>query len=287
MKNVVIRSVSGIVYIAVFVCCILLGREYYFALTEVLIALGLIEYFRLVSRKTEMPPFSVFNVLTFVLALLIPVLALIYGCTGISGFLAFNGMEISQILMVLLIIWIPSLFISALFIEGDKTPFNLAMSVLGFVYIVLPLAGLLFLYALREPAAGVAYGKELILTGLVGIWINDTGAFCVGCTMGRHRLFERLSPKKSWEGFWGGFVLTVAAMIIYAVLTDKSMVFYGIFGALISIFATFGDLFESMLKRWAGVKDSGRLIPGHGGILDRIDSFLFVAYPIILMSLIA
>ena len=120
--------------------------------------------------------------------------------------------------------------------------------------------------------------QSLLLLAFVMIWMNDTGAFLVGCTIGKHRLFERISPKKSWEGFWGGLVFSVLSGVAYYYFVDQAqgLPFYVILGVIASIFATFGDLVESMFKRSIGVKDSGNLIPGHGGILDRIDSLLFV-----------
>lgn len=108
--------------------------------------------------------------------------------------------------------------------------------------------------------------------------MNDTGAFLVGCTIGKHRLFERISPKKSWEGFWGGMVFSILSGMVYYYFIEQSynIIFYVMMGVIASIFATFGDLVESMFKRSIGIKDSSNLIPGHGGILDRIDSLLFV-----------
>ena len=113
--------------------------------------------------------------------------------------------------------------------------------------------------------------------------MNDTGAYLVGCTIGRHRLFERISPKKSWEGFWGGLLFSALTALAYFYFINNeapnfanSIVFYIGLGLVVPVFATFGDLVESMFKRSIGVKDSGNLIPGHGGILDRIDSLLFV-----------
>ena len=119
------------------------------------------------------------------------------------------------------------------------------------------------------------------------IWINDTGAYLSGRTFGRRKLCERLSPKKTWEGFWGGFILTLAAgaatPFVLCQSVDKLPIWV-IYAALVSVFATFGDLFESLIKRRLGVKDSGNLIPGHGGILDRIDSLLAVAPFALIMS---
>ena len=116
----------------------------------------------------------------------------------------------------------------------------------------------------------------------VMIWLNDTGAFLVGSAIGSHRLFARLSPKKSWEGFFGGFAFSIIAGYLAHSLLPEYFAGYsanalGLLGAIVSVISTWGDLFESMIKRQMGVKDSGNLIPGHGGILDRIDSLLFVA----------
>ncbi len=113
------------------------------------------------------------------------------------------------------------------------------------------------------------------------IWLSDTGAFCVGSLIGKHRLFERISPKKSWEGFFGGLIFCLIAGLV---------MFYGFhsyflimnlwqmlgFCAMVCVMGTWGDLVESLIKRSLGVKDSGHLLPGHGGILDRIDSLLVV-----------
>ena len=156
----------------------------------------------------------------------------------------------------------------------NRNPVNsLSHSMMAQMYIALPLAMLTILSNITTP--------QVALAVLVFIWVNDTGAFCTGVTIGRHKLFERISPKKTWEGFFGGLIFCVIAAIImhscfeqyYAML---SIVHMCILGILVSVFATLGDLVESLIKRTCGVKDSGKLIPGHGGILDRIDSILLV-----------
>lgn len=150
---------------------------------------------------------------------------------------------------------------------------HIALSIMSIVYIAIPLTLATCLYFL-SPA--------LLLLMFVMIWLNDTGAFLVGSAIGSHRLFERLSPKKSWEGFFGGLGVCVATGYITASWLPQYFegfsgnMLAGV-GVLVSVMATWGDLFESMIKRTYGVKDSGNLIPGHGGILDRIDSLLFVA----------
>jgi phosphatidate cytidylyltransferase len=111
------------------------------------------------------------------------------------------------------------------------------------------------------------------------VWLNDTGAYLAGITFGRHPLFSRVSPKKSWEGFWGGIAITVIASLVIAFYFSSFISWELNLGlALVtSIFATFGDLVESLFKRSSGIKDSGILLPGHGGILDRVDSIMLAA----------
>jgi phosphatidate cytidylyltransferase len=141
------------------------------------------------------------------------------------------------------------------------------------LYIALPLLVLQFIYKI---------GAGFVLLMFVLIWLNDTGAFLVGCTLGRHRLFPRISPKKSWEGFFGGMAFCIAAGVAAKLIFPEyfficSMPAMVGFGIVVCVFATWGDLIESLIKRTAGVKDSGKLLPGHGGILDRIDSLLVVS----------
>ena len=108
--------------------------------------------------------------------------------------------------------------------------------------------------------------------------MNDTGAYVVGVTFGKHRLFERISPKKSWEGFFGGaFFALISGYVFSLIIKDISLINWLIFSEIIVIFGTFGDLIESLLKRTLDVKDSGNVIPGHGGLLDRFDSMLLAA----------
>jgi phosphatidate cytidylyltransferase len=127
----------------------------------------------------------------------------------------------------------------------------------------------------------IALGSELsftpwfVLALFVFVWINDSGAFLVGTQIGKHRLLERISPKKSWEGFVGGLLFTLASSLVFAhFFSEISLYIWLGLSATIVVFATLGDLTESLLKRTLGVKDSGKLLPGHGGMLDRFDSII-------------
>jgi len=148
---------------------------------------------------------------------------------------------------------------------------SLQRSFFAITYIALPIALMNFIVKMTSPAT--------LLAIFIFIWINDAGAYCIGSLIGKHRLFERISPKKSWEGFFGGFLLTLAAayaLYFYGgtLLQAPRLTLWMGLAAVVPIAATFGDLTESLIKRSLGLKDSGKLIPGHGGILDRIDSLL-------------
>jgi phosphatidate cytidylyltransferase len=126
-----------------------------------------------------------------------------------------------------------------------------------------------------------SYSPWLPLGFFILLWVNDSGAYLVGSSLGRTKLFERVSPKKTWEGMIGGLLATIAVAWVYSKwgmvkqdLVMLSSLHWIIIGVLVSVFGTLGDLVESHLKRTAGVKDSGILIPGHGGVLDRFDGYL-------------
>lgn len=163
-------------------------------------------------------------------------------------------------------------FTIQLYITNQNPIKSLQQSFFCICYVAIPL-GLMSTISFTE-------NSMLLLSIFIFLWFNDSGAYLVGSTIGKHRLFERISPKKSWEGFWGGLVLSVlAGYVMGAYFNDifhgpSALLFAG-WGMVVSIFATLGDLTESLMKRTAGVKDSSHLIPGHGGILDRIDSLLF------------
>jgi phosphatidate cytidylyltransferase len=181
------------------------------------------------------------------------------------------------------LLYVMIVFITELYAKHEEPFTYAAKSLAGHLYIALPV-GLLSFIAFGGLSILSIYMPIMLLALLVIIWVYDTGAFVTGMTFGKHRLFERISPKKSWEGFWGGVVFALlAAWGIYAILEN-----YGLnqmelykwlgFALVVVVSATMGDLTESLLKRTYGVKDSGRILPGHGGMMDRFDS-VFMAAP--------
>ena len=173
-------------------------------------------------------------------------------------------------------------YLIKLYKKTERKPFtNIAFTFLGIFYIAMPFA-LLNHAVHREVILNgqtiVQYNYEVILGSLFILWASDSGAFVAGTLFGKHRLFERISPKKSWEGFWGGAIL--ASAVAYGLtftFTSLSSIDWFVIGIIIIIGGTFGDLVESLLKRSIEIKDSGSSLPGHGGFLDRFDGLLISA----------
>jgi phosphatidate cytidylyltransferase len=185
--------------------------------------------------------------------------------------------DILVILVVCLFTVIP---IVELYKKSEKPVHNISLLILPILYVAVP-----FVLMNIFKGGDEFVGKLYILAFFILIWTNDVGAYCFGILFGqhgRHKLFPRISPKKTWEGFIGGIITTVIAGILISKLMfdDKNMHHWIIIAVIASVFGTFGDLAESMMKRSAGLKDSGKIMPGHGGILDRFDAVL-LSFPII------
>lgn len=263
MKNVATRSVSGIIYIALIVAALLAPTQWWwFALTGVFTIVGMYEYRRLIeTRNRAVSPW-------YVRALDMFSAIILWSVVPLSQFWGWS-VYIAAVPCLILCLF------GRLVISLPKQPGHsitmTSLSVLGVLYVALPLSLLNFL------SDWIIEGRQIILCMFVLIWLNDTGAYCVGSSIGSHPLSPRLSPRKSWEGFWGGMMCCIAAAAAYSFFAGKNYILWISFSIVVCLMATWGDLFESMLKRSAGVKDSGNIIPGHGGLLDRIDSLLFVA----------
>lgn len=271
MKNIVTRSISGIIYVALIICALLAGPDWFMALATLFALLAVLEFQKLTDRGSK--PDTI--------ALLIRTLD-IAAATGLClasysdiSFVFFDGLALGAYLLIRLVL--------ALYDRRSDAFAAVGRSVMSVMYIGLPLS----LAALADRVThGNSLTDHLMLIMFIMIWLNDTGAYCIGSLLGHHRLFPRLSPKKSWEGFWGGMLFCVMAGVAcyFALSPDGAMLsgqdslaaWIGL-GMTVCVFSTWGDLFESLIKRTLGVKDSGTLIPGHGGILDRIDSLLLAA----------
>lgn len=169
---------------------------------------------------------------------------------------------------LLLIIY---LTVSELYLKRKNPLHNIAYTMMSQMYVALPLSLLNALAFHASPA----YDPVLPLSIFIFTWINDTGAYCTGMLFGKHHLFERISPKKTWEGSIGGCVSGIIAAVVLAQFSPLLPLGKWIgLSVVITIFGTWGDLTESLLKRTLGIKDSGNILPGHGGMLDRFDSTL-------------
>lgn len=168
------------------------------------------------------------------------------------------------------------LMISELYLKKKNPIGNWAFSMLSQLYVALPFA-LLNVLAFHNSleSSSVTYNPILPLSIFVFIWLSDTGAYCVGSLIGKRRLFERISPKKSWEGSIGGGLFSMASSLVFAhFFPFLSLPAWIGLALVVVIFGTWGDLSESLMKRQLGIKDSGTILPGHGGMLDRFDSAL-------------
>lgn len=280
MTNLQIRAIAGTAYVAIIVACIFLGAIPYAVLMCAFSLLGLNELKKMFASKYELSDntkFFDYAAVCFVYLLMI----VAFGVGSLK-----SASTCTTIAIAILVLYTPIRIIFAIYDKSKDAAASAMISVVGLVYIILPLLAL-------SMFRGVSRGwlmsdlKYILLGMFIFIWLNDTGAYLCGRTWGRTKLCERLSPKKTWEGFAGGLIVTVLGAVIYGLIVDFAPVLYwAAFGFFASIMATFGDLFESLLKRTAGVKDSGSLIPGHGGILDRIDSLLLVAYVPFILTVI-
>jgi len=273
MKNIVTRSLSGIIYIALISSSILLSPYSYALLFAFVTGLSLWEFYTLLEKNGESRIDKVAATLGGVFLFL-------------SGFFWFAGLLPIKYISLWFIIMI-YLFIRELYTKEEHAIRDIAYTFLGQVYIALPFMFLSRLGFLN-PEIGVGeYSPILLMSFFALIWVSDTGAYVVGITFGKHRLFERISPKKSWEGFFGGVGFAVLTSIFISFIFPGYLTLYQWIGfSLVTvIFGTWGDLVESMIKRSLGIKDSGNIIPGHGGMLDRFDSTILAAPAIVIYYL--
>ena len=261
-SNFLQRAITGILFVGVLVGCILYDPWTFSALFVVISALTIREFGHLINQVEGV---SINKNITMLAGVYL-YMAVMAFCTNLSG---------SKIFLPYLLL-IMYLMISELYLKKENPVMNWAYSMLSQLYIALPFAMLNVLSFHTSPMdTSVSYNPILPLSVFVFIWLSDTGAYCVGSLIGRHRLFERISPKKSWEGsIWGGIVAIGSSFIFAHYFPIMNMAEWAGLALIVVIFGTWGDLTESLLKRQLHIKDSGAILPGHGGMLDRFDSAL-------------
>lgn len=270
MKNLILRSITGIIYVSLICGCVLAG-SWWFIVFFALIAIAALEEFYHLSNSATGGE----NITTLIIDVAGGLILCVgLGCVNMSLLSPFTTAVLGGTFFTVYLLYLVVRLVMQLYSQESSPLTNIAYSYMGQMYIALPLGLMSMFYTLPN-------GKYLLLATFIMIWLNDTGAFCVGSLIGKHKLFERISPKKSWEGFFGGVFFAVASSFVFKYLFPEyfeSISLGGLcgLGIVVSAFATWGDLVESLIKRTLGVKDSGKLLPGHGGILDRIDSLLLV-----------
>lgn len=261
-SNFLQRAITGVIFVAVLVGCILGGPISFTILFALISALTINEFGNIVNRMEH----TRMNKLISILAGLF--LFLCFGYIGVVP--GANEIFIPYLFLILY------LFISELYKKQPNPLNNWAYAMMSQIYIALSFALLNVLAYHSSATESVSqYNPILPLSIFIFNWVNDTGAYCTGMLFGKHRLFERISPKKSWEGSIGGAVFSIIAAIVLAHFFTflSTGVWIGL-GLTVVVFGTWGDLTESLMKRTLGIKDSGNILPGHGGMLDRFDSTL-------------
>ena len=260
MNNILVRTLSGGVFVAVILIPLFLSREIAAGIFGVFMILGLLEFYKLFD-KTESVSIdwktgSVYGIIS-------------YGLFALSFFGEYYYTRWMLLILAPLFLLIA---IKELWRKKKNPLFNVAILGFGIIYVVVPFVFML-LFIQGDPSSFPYLAGMFIL-----IWMNDTFAFLSGKFFGKRKLIERISPNKTWEGAIGGIVFTLLAGAAIGYLFDpEKILFWTISAAIIAPCAIFGDLLESLFKRNANVKDSGSIMPGHGGILDRFDAVLFTA----------
>ncbi len=265
MNSTVIRTISGTVFLAIMIGALLTGPIVFAFVMMFSIALMMTEYIQLGVEKN----FRVAKVLSIISGLILYLIIFLH-----KGY----GLDIKY--LYLLSIPVSAIFISLLYEKNGENYNSHPFLISAVIYTALPFA----LTSLIIFDQNSFYNPTILLSLLILTWSSDVGAYVIGMLFGQkngHKLFPSISPKKSWEGFFGGlvFALIAAILIYYFNLVNFELLHIISISLIINLFGVLGDLVESQLKRNFGVKDSGRLMPGHGGLLDRFDSTL-ISFPL-------
>ncbi|MEY1638381.1 phosphatidate cytidylyltransferase [Tenuifilum osseticum] len=261
MSEFLKRTISGLLFVIVLVGAIYIGHITFFILFLAITTATMLEFYHL-GLKAKLRPQSLLGVFI-----------------GMAFFIwsyFYSSGRIEQLTLYGFVPLLVSIFVVELYRHQQKPMQNIALTLLGIFYIALPFSLMNFI-TINGSSYSMDYNPNILLGILFLVWANDTGAYVVGVSMGKHKMIPRISPKKSWEGFVGGIATTLLVAWVIAMFFDEvSLKHWLAIGLITALMAVLGDLVESMFKRSIGVKDSGKFLPGHGGLLDRFDALLMV-----------
>ncbi|MBC7693989.1 MAG: phosphatidate cytidylyltransferase [Burkholderiales bacterium] len=278
LRTFATRTITAAVFVAVLLACICFNYVSFTGLFFVVSIWGLYEFYKL-AEKLGAKPYKVIGYMTgacmfFYCILANSILGLCYPVEKLAPFI---------------FVFIFFVFIVALFDQDQNTIMNISFTIAGLVYAIIPFMILVNIscidktFTFNHPTGNyyndmAPYNYHYVLGIILLIWASDVCAYLVGSLIGKNKLYERISPGKTWEGSIGATILTIGCSFIIAHwFPELALKHWIVISVLVCIFGTVGDLVESMLKRQANVKDSGKIMPGHGGILDRFDSLIFVS----------
>lgn len=271
LSNLIQRSVTGIIFVAVLMGSIAYSHISFIILFLIITILGVWEFYGL-SKKDRAYPLAVPGLVASIILFLTISLT------------AYNQVQFPVKILVVNLLSIFIIFVFELYRKRNNPFVNIAYTLLAPIYIALPLALLNYIAFFGEDKS--TYSPTIIIGYFIILWASDSGAYLVGSKFGKTKLFKRISPKKTWEGTIGGtlFALT-GAYVSYILFDQLTLANWLIMALIIVVFGNWGDLVESLFKRSINVKDSGNLLPGHGGILDRFDS-VFISVPFVFAYLV-
>lgn len=253
-----VRAITALFFVIIMVASMLSGSYVFAGFFILLSTYCLVEFYRIVGDGACRPN---------------KLLGLLLGTLGFGLFAGYRLLGFDARYLLLMVPFAAAAFIAPLYQKHEKPFSGIAQTLLGVIYVVLPFVAFFSLGFVTG-----TYDHRLPLGFMLILWGNDTGAYLTGKFFGKRRLFERISPNKTWEGLIGGVLLALVTSFVLAnYFTVLPAWQWAGMALVVSLFGTFGDLVESMLKRSQQVKDSGAVLPGHGGVLDRFDGLLFAA----------
>ena len=267
MTNLAQRTITGVLGAAILLSGIIYSEQTFILLLIFISSMSLLEFYRLFESENTKPQ-KVLGIVINGIIFLPPLIQNIFEA-------GFN-------ILPLVIILPYFIFIRELYLKNEKPLYNIGATLLGTFYISIPLF-CFYLISFQGILENYQYG--CIIGYFFILWANDIGGYFIGKYFGKRKLFERISPKKTWEGFFGGLLFAaLMAWFVSSLFTNFSIVDWMSIAAIIIITGTLGDLVESMFKRSVHIKDSGSILPGHGGFLDRFDG-LFISAPFVFFYL--